>query len=139
MFTGWSALGNSNGANPFLFRDNQFTADVNLSWTKGRHATKYGFTYYHFDLNHFQPTSGSRINAPRGGFRFQGGLTTGPLTSTSSGAAKQHQRLHFAGRLPAGPAQQRHRRGRSKAQPALQSQRSALDRSTQPMHRTSGP
>ena len=60
----FSSLGNSNGANPFLFRDNQFTADVNVSWTKGRHATKYGGTYYHFDLNHFQPTSGSDINTP---------------------------------------------------------------------------
>lgn len=79
MYTGWSAMGNSNGANPFLFRDNQFTGDVNLSWTKGKHSTKYGFTYYHFLLNHFQPTSGSDINAPRGGFRFQGGMTTGPL------------------------------------------------------------
>jgi hypothetical protein len=87
MFTGWSALGNSNGANPFKFRDNQFTTDVNFSWTKGRHATKYGFTYYHFDLNHFQPTSGSDINAPRGGFRFQGGLTTGPANLTAAGAA----------------------------------------------------
>jgi hypothetical protein len=75
----FSSLGNSNGANPFLFRDNQFTTDVNLSWTKGKHAMKYGFTYYHFDLNHFQPTSGSGINNPRGGFQFQGGLTTGPL------------------------------------------------------------
>lgn len=72
----FSTLGNSNGANPFLFRDNQFTADVNVSWTEGKHAMKYGFTYYHFDLNHFQPTSGSDINTPRGGFRFQGGLTS---------------------------------------------------------------
>jgi hypothetical protein len=79
----FSTLGNANGANPFLFRDNQFTTDVNVSWTKGKHAMKYGFTYYHFDLNHFQPTSGSDINTPRGGFRFQGGLTsntTGNLT-----------------------------------------------------------
>jgi hypothetical protein len=83
MFTGWSALGNSNGANPFLFRDNQFTTDVNLSWNIGKHATKYGFTYYHFLLNHFQPTSGSGINAPRGGFQFQGGMTI----STTSGSA----------------------------------------------------
>ena len=74
--TCFSTLGNSNGANPFLFRDNQFTADVNVSWTKSKHAMKYGFTYYHFDLNHFQPTSGSDINTPRGGFRFQGGLTS---------------------------------------------------------------
>jgi hypothetical protein len=83
----FSSLGNSNGANPFLFRDNQFTADVNLSWTKGRHATKYGFTWYHFDLNHFQPTSGSDINAPRGGFRFKGGLTI------NSGAANAYNSL----------------------------------------------
>jgi hypothetical protein len=72
----FNTLGNANGANPFLFRDNQFTADVNVSWNKGKHAMKYGFTYYHFDLNHFQPTSGSDINTPRGGFRFQGGLTS---------------------------------------------------------------
>jgi hypothetical protein len=82
----FSSLGNSNGANPFKFRDNQFTTDVNLSWTKGRHATKYGFTYYHFDLNHFQPTSGGDINAPRGGFRFQGGMTSNSSALTSYNA-----------------------------------------------------
>jgi hypothetical protein len=76
----FSSIGNSNGANPFLFRDNQFTADLNLIWTKGKHVMKYGFTYYHFDLNHFQPTSGSDINTPRGGFRFQGGLTSNSTT-----------------------------------------------------------
>jgi Carboxypeptidase regulatory-like domain len=73
----FSTIGNSNTANPFLFRDNQFTTDVNLSWTKGRHATKYGFTYYHFDLNHFQPTSGGGVSNVRGGFLFQGGMTCG--------------------------------------------------------------
>ncbi len=77
--TSFSSLGNSNGANPFLFRDNQFTGDVNLSWNKGRHAMKYGFTYYHFDLNHFQPTSGG-VSSPRGGFQFQGGMTTNTAT-----------------------------------------------------------
>ena len=73
----FSALGNASGANPFLFRDNQFTGDVNFSWTKGRHSTKYGFTYYHFLLNHFQPSSGGAISNPRGGFAFQGGMTCG--------------------------------------------------------------
>jgi hypothetical protein len=73
----FNTLGNANGANPFKFRDNQFTGDVNLSWTKGKHATKYGATYYHFLLNHFQPTSGSGINNPRGGFAFSGGMTCG--------------------------------------------------------------
>jgi Carboxypeptidase regulatory-like domain len=57
----FNSLGNSNGANPFLFRDNQFTGDVNLSWVKHTHSLKFGFTYYHFDLNHFQPTSGANI------------------------------------------------------------------------------
>jgi len=76
--TGLSTLGNASTANPFLFRDNQFTGDINVSWNIGKHATKYGFTYYHFDLNHFQPTGGGAIVNPRGGFYFQGGLTTGP-------------------------------------------------------------
>lgn len=83
----FATLGNAQGANPYLFRDNQFTGDVNLSFTKGKHATKYGFSYYHFDLNHFQPTSGSGINNPRGGFFFQGGLTVGPGDVSSKGAA----------------------------------------------------
>ncbi|HEX4066876.1 MAG TPA: TonB-dependent receptor [Acidobacteriaceae bacterium] len=83
----FATLGNAQGANPYLFRDNQFTGDVNLSYTKGKHATKYGFSYYHFDLNHFQPTSGSGINNPRGGFFFQGGMTLGPGDVSSKGAA----------------------------------------------------
>ncbi len=74
-YTGFSSIGNSNGANPFLFRDNQFTADVNLSWTKGKHVTKYGATYYHFDLNHFQPSGGGGLLNPRGAFQFKGGMT----------------------------------------------------------------
>jgi hypothetical protein len=84
-FTGFSSIGNSSGANPFLFRDNQFTADANLSWTKGRHAMRAGFTYYHFDLNHFQPSGGGGLNNPRGAFQFQGGLTTGPADLDAKG------------------------------------------------------
>jgi len=85
-FTTFNGLGNTNGSNPFLFRDNQFTGDVNLSWVKGKHSTKFGFSYYHFDLNHFQPTSGSGINVPRGGFQFQGGMTCG-IAATATKAA----------------------------------------------------
>lgn len=73
--TAFSTIGNASGASPFLFRDNQFTGDVNLSWNLGKHAMKYGFTYYHFDLNHFQPTSGGGVSSPRGGFQFQGAMT----------------------------------------------------------------
>jgi hypothetical protein len=89
----FSSLGNANGANPFLFRDNQFTGDVNLSWTKGKHATKYGFTYYHFDLNHFQPTSGSDINHPSGGFRFQGGMTVSTAAGSPTAAPNTYTAL----------------------------------------------
>jgi hypothetical protein len=85
-FTGFQSLGNASGSNPFLFRDNQFTTDVNLSWTKGKHATKYGFTYYHFDLNHFQPSVGSGVSNPRGGFMFQGSMTSNSATVTSYSA-----------------------------------------------------
>jgi hypothetical protein len=84
--TGLSTLGNAQTANPFLFRDNQFTGDINVSWIRGKHATKFGFTYYHFDLNHFQPTSGGAIVNPRGGFYFQGGLTTGPDNKSAPNA-----------------------------------------------------
>jgi Carboxypeptidase regulatory-like domain/TonB dependent receptor len=71
----FSTLGNAQTANPFHFRDNQFTGDVNISWVKHRHSTKYGFTYYHFDLNHFQPNLGSGVSNPRGGFQFNGQMT----------------------------------------------------------------
>ena len=81
QMNGFNALGNNGLANPFSFRDNQFTGDVNLSWIKGRHSTKYGFTVYHFMLNHFQPTSGGGVTNVRGGFFFQGGMT---CTGTSS-------------------------------------------------------
>jgi Carboxypeptidase regulatory-like domain len=83
--TAFSTLGNAQTANPFHFRDNQFTGDVNFSWVLRRHTTKYGFTYYHFDLNHFQPNLGSGVSNPRGGFIFSGGMTctggTCPVTN----------------------------------------------------------
>ncbi len=86
--TTFTGIGNNNGSNPFEFRDNQFTGDVNLSWLRGHHAVKMGYTYYHFDLNHFQPTSGGQPNVPRGGFFFQGGMTCGtPATATAASCA----------------------------------------------------
>jgi len=83
--TTFTGIGNDNGSNPFEFRDNQFTGDVNLSWLHGHHAVKVGYTYYHFDLNHFQPTSGGQPNVPRGGFFFQGGMSCGtPATASTA-------------------------------------------------------
>lgn len=82
--TTFTGLGNNQGANPFEFRDNQFTGDINLSLVKGKHSFKTGYTYYHFDLNHFQPTSGGQPNTPRGGFTFQGGMTCAPYVPSGS-------------------------------------------------------
>ncbi len=84
FINGLSALGNTGLANPFLFRDNQFTGDVNLSWIKGKHSTKYGFTAYHFLLNHFQPTSGGGVTSVRGGFNFQGNMTCDSYINTTT-------------------------------------------------------
>ncbi len=57
---------------------------MNLSWLHGHHAVKTGYTYYHFDLNHFQPTSGGQPNTPRGGFTFQGGMSCNPYIPSGS-------------------------------------------------------
>ncbi|MGA3011536.1 MAG: carboxypeptidase regulatory-like domain-containing protein [Terracidiphilus sp.] len=81
----FSSIGNSNTGNPFIFRDNQFTGDVNLSYVKGKHQVKGGFTYYHFDLNHFQPANNGGVQNARGGFLFAGGMTCGGA-STCAGA-----------------------------------------------------
>jgi hypothetical protein len=83
---GFASLGNSNTANPFSFRDNQFTGDVNLSYVRGKHQFKTGFTYYHFDLNHFQPTTGGGVSNVHGGFLFAGGMTCGG-TATGCGVS----------------------------------------------------
>ena len=69
-----------------MFRDNQISGDVNVTYTRGKHTTKLGFGYFHFLLNHFQPTQGGGIQEPRGAFLFQGGMTTGPANVTSSGS-----------------------------------------------------
>ena len=128
--TGFSSLGNSNGANPFLFRDNQFTGDVNLSWTKATHSMKFGFTYYHFDLNHFQPTSGGGVSSPRGGFQFQGGMT--------QQFGQRNYRLQHARRHAARLAQQRNRDCRSQRDAADKSQCPALDGACRDTRRING-
>ena len=80
----FTIIGNAGMANPFSFRDNQFTGDVNLSYIKGKHQFKTGFTYYHFDLNHFQPSTGGGVSNPRGGFLFSGGMTCGAATCNNA-------------------------------------------------------
>jgi hypothetical protein len=70
--SGFSAVGNPNVSNPFLFRDNQYVAVGNLSWVRGAHSLRFGGEYTYYTINHFQPQAAF---GPRGGFNFTGGLT----------------------------------------------------------------
>lgn len=67
-------LGNAQPANPFLFRDQQFVTDANLSWNKGKHAFRGGIEWNHSQINHFQPQGGT-FQQPRGSFEFNGFVT----------------------------------------------------------------
>jgi hypothetical protein len=72
-FTTISSIGNPNVSNPFQFRDPQYVASTNLAVMKGAHSLRFGFEYSRYDINHFQPQAS---NGPRGGFNFNGGLTS---------------------------------------------------------------
>jgi hypothetical protein len=80
--SGLSSLGNPNNSNPFQFRDNTYVSAANLSWTKGKHTTRYGMEFQHFAINHFQPQN---TYGPRGGFNFSGGLTSLPGGAAANG------------------------------------------------------
>jgi hypothetical protein len=71
--TPFSSIGNPNVSNPFQFRDPQYVAVANLGVIKGAHSLRFGFEYSKYDINHFQPQAS---NGPRGGFNFNGGLTS---------------------------------------------------------------
>ena len=66
-------LGNQNNSNPFLFRDNEYVAAVNLGWVRGSHSLRFGGEFQRYGINHFQPQTSY---GPRGGFTFTGGLTS---------------------------------------------------------------
>ena len=70
--SGFSALGNPNVSNPFLFRDHQYTLTMNLAYIRGAHSIRVGYDYQYLTINHFQPQAAF---GPRGGFNFTGGLT----------------------------------------------------------------
>lgn len=70
--SGFSAIGNPNVSNPFLFRDNQYSATGNLSVVRGAHSLRFGGEYTYYTINHFQPQAAF---GPRGGFNFTGGQT----------------------------------------------------------------
>jgi hypothetical protein len=73
VLTGISDFGNANVSNPALFRDNQYTGVVNLSWMKGTHSIRIGGEYSYYTINHFEPQT---AYGPRGGFNFTGGITS---------------------------------------------------------------
>jgi len=74
LVTSWNAMGNSDTGNPFLFRDNQYVANTNLSWTKGRHGLRFGLEHTRNGMNHYQPQGGA-FGTPRGSFNFAGSVT----------------------------------------------------------------
>ena len=67
-------LGNTGTGSPFLFRDNQYTTNINLGKVSGAHNLRFGFEYDKYDLNHFQPQGGT-FGTARGTFGFDGSLT----------------------------------------------------------------
>ncbi|MBI3682789.1 MAG: carboxypeptidase regulatory-like domain-containing protein, partial [Acidobacteria bacterium] len=69
----FSAIGNPNVSNPFLFRDNQYVLNGNLSYLRGAHSFRFGAEYTYYTINHFQPQAAF---GPRGGFNFTGGVTS---------------------------------------------------------------
>jgi hypothetical protein len=67
----YAGLGNTNASNPFLFRDNQLTANLNITYIRGQHTFRAGGEWVHSGVNHYQLTT-----SPRGVFAFTGGVTT---------------------------------------------------------------
>jgi hypothetical protein len=68
-------IGNTNTGSPFEFRDNQYTANLNLTKIKGAHNMKFGWEYDKYALNQFQPQGGT-FGTARGTFGFDGSLAS---------------------------------------------------------------
>jgi hypothetical protein len=71
---GMANMGNTGTGSPFLFRDNQYTTNFNVSKVQGAHNLRWGFEYDKSALNHFQPQGGT-FGTARGTFGFNGYLT----------------------------------------------------------------
>jgi hypothetical protein len=90
LVTNWNAMGNSDTGNPFLFRDNQYVANTNLSWMKGRHGLRFGVEHSRSGMNHYQPQGGA-FGTPRGSFNFAGSVTAlngGPNANKANSLAQ---------------------------------------------------
>jgi hypothetical protein len=82
QFTNFTNLGNPNTGNPFLFRDNQYVANGNLTWVMKHHEFRAGAEYDHVQMNHFQP-QGASFQTARGSFKMNGTATS--LIGTNGG------------------------------------------------------
>ncbi len=90
LINGWNGVGNIDTGNPFLFRDNQFVQNANVSWSRGAHSIRFGGEYGNAQLNHFQPQGGA-FGTPRGSFQFNGNVTAlsgGPAASRVNAVAQ---------------------------------------------------
>src|SRR5215475_5703252 len=74
QFNTFSNLGNPNTGNPFVFRDNQYVGNANMTWVKGKHQFRFGIENNHTQLNHFHPQGGT-FQTARGSFSFTGAST----------------------------------------------------------------
>lgn len=70
--SGLADLGNTTTYNPFFFWDNEFLTAANLSWIRGSHSLRFGFSFTRAQLNHIQANV---AYPPRGGFSFSGSAT----------------------------------------------------------------
>jgi hypothetical protein len=74
QFVTFTNLGNPNTGNPFVFRDNQYVENENLTWIRGNHQLRFGGEWDHVQMNHFQPQGGT-FQTARGSFGMNGTIT----------------------------------------------------------------
>ena len=74
QFVTFTNLGNPNTGNPFVFRDNQYVENENLTWIRGNHQLRFGGEWDHVQMNHFQPQGGT-FQTARGTFGMNGTST----------------------------------------------------------------
>jgi len=71
VITGYNGFGVP-GWMPLERVEENYTLSGNLSWTKGKHAMRFGFNGVNYRMTHWQPELGA---GPRGQFSFAGGPT----------------------------------------------------------------
>jgi hypothetical protein len=85
----YSNMGNADTGNPFLFRDNQWVTNANLSWTKGKHSFRFGIEVDRAAINHFQPQGGT-FGTARGSLNYNGNVTVNPSSAGASLNSNQY-------------------------------------------------